>query len=78
MADDELNNLQYENTLKLRHSVIIKNYQRQLDSIDQAKLSYSEKETFNRVKNMMTYLANVKIIDAPVLLKIFRLYAQKA
>ena len=61
--------------MKLRSSLIIKAYERQLKAMDYDSLSFTEKESYTRVKNLLSYLANVKVIDAPVLLKIYRLYS---
>lgn len=69
--------LVYEDSMRLRSSIIINAYQRQLDDIDAETLTIQEQESYTRVKNLLTYLKNVKVIDAPVLLKIYRLYAQK-
>lgn len=69
--------LVYEDSMRLRSSIIINAYQRQLDDIDYDSLTFQEQESYTRVKNLLTYLKNVKVIDAPVLLKIYRLYAQK-
>lgn len=69
--------IMYEDSMRLRSSIIINAYQRQLEDIDPEKLTFQEQESYTRVKNLLKYLKNVKVIDAPVLLKIYRLYAQK-
>ena len=75
--DQQLTALQYEDRLKLRASIIIDTYAQQIQDIDASKLTLQEKDTYEKVTNLLNYLQNVKIVDAPVLLKIYNLHRCK-
>lgn len=75
--DQQLTALKYEDRLKLRASIIIDTYSKQIEDIDASQLTLQEKETYEKVTNLLTYLQNVKIVDAPVLLKIYNLHRCK-
>ena len=49
-------------------------YEKQMKDIKVESLSYEDKERHQRVQNLLEYLKNVKIVDAPVLLKIYNLH----
>ena len=73
--NSQLTAIKYEDSHKLRASIILDVYEQQLKGIDPKKLIKPEdQQRYERVKNLLSYLKNVKIIDAPVLLKIYNLY----
>ena len=74
VLEQSLTALKYEDKFKLRASIVLSTYQKQLDEVNYESLSYEDKERFNKVKSLLTYLNGVKIIDAPVLLKIYNLH----
>lgn len=81
-ADQQVNSndyaaLQYEDSIMMRNSVIIKAYEDQLSKVDAAKLSLQDKHHFDRATFLIGYLKNIKVIDAAVLLKIVKLYESK-
>lgn len=59
----------------MRTSIIISTYEKQLADIDPETLGYQDKAAYTSVKNLLKYLKSVKVIDAPILLKIYKLYA---
>jgi len=66
--------LRYEDNAKLRASLVLDAYEKEIDNIDVESLTFEEKERFERVINLLEYLKGVKVVDAPVLLKIFNLH----
>lgn len=66
--------LRYEDNMKLRASLVLEAYQAQLNHIEPESLSYEDKERYHRVNNLLIYLKTVKVIDAPVLLKIYNMF----
>ena len=72
--DQQLTALKYEDSLKLRASLVLDAYESQLSSISASQLSYEDRERFERVSNLLEYLKTVKVVDAPVLLKIYGMY----
>ena len=66
--------LKYEDNAKLRASLVLDAYQRDIDAIDAKGLSFEDQERLERVTNLLDYMKNVKVVDAPVLLKIFNLH----
>jgi len=72
--DMQFSALRYEDNAKLRASLVLDAYETEIDNIDVATLTFEEKERFERVINLLEYLKGVKVVDAPVLLKIFNLH----
>jgi len=72
--DAQFTALKYEDRLKLRASLVLDAYKRQLEDINVSALSYQDKERYERVQNLLEYLESVKVVDAPVLLKIYNMY----
>jgi hypothetical protein len=64
----------YEDEYKLRASIILDAYSQQMKAIDSSKLSFEDQDKFERVTNLLKFLKNIKIVDAPVLLKIYNLH----
>jgi len=73
-ADAEIAALRYEDKFKLRASIVLSTYHKDMEQIDFDKLSFEDKERHQRVTGLLNYLKGVKIIDAPVLLKIYNLH----
>ena len=74
LLESQYTALRFEDSAKLRASIVMNAYSTQITDIDFEKLTYEEKERYERVVNLLQYLKNVKIIDAPVLLKIYNLH----
>tara|TARA_B110000285_G_scaffold210695_1_gene252747 strand:+ start:1790 stop:2065 length:276 start_codon:yes stop_codon:yes gene_type:complete len=72
--EGQFNSLVYEDEYKLRASIILDAYSQQMKSIDSSKLSFEDQDKFERVTNLLKFLKNIKIVDAPVLLKIYNLH----
>ena len=72
--NQEYTALKYEDSMKLRASLILDAYQRELNSIDAESLSFEDRERYDRVHNLLDYLKSIKVVDAPVLLKIYNLH----
>ena len=70
----QYNSLQYEDSLKLRASIILEAYSSQIENINVNELTYDEKDRYDRVVSLLKFLKNIKIVDAPVLLKIYNLH----
>lgn len=68
--------MKYEDNAKLRASLVLDAYEREIDNIDAEALTFEDKERLERVINLLDYLKSVKVVDAPVLLKIFNLHRQ--
>jgi len=70
--------LKYEDQLMLRSSLILDQFKDDLMVLEKDDtLSYNDKERLKQVKKLIDYLRTIKVIDAPVLLKLFNLYRQK-
>jgi hypothetical protein len=74
LIESQYTALRFEDSMKLRASIVMNAYSTQITDIDFSKLSYEEKERYERVVNLLKYLKDVKIVDAPVLLKIYNLH----
>ena len=74
VVENQYTALRFEDSLKLRASIVLNAYSTQITSINFNKLSYEDKERYERVVNLLKYLKDVKIIDANVLLKIYNLH----
>ena len=75
--DSHYTALRYDDQHKIRASIILDIYQRELESIDPESPTFEDKVLYAQVQNLMDYLKGVKIIDAPILLKIYNLYRCK-
>jgi len=60
--------------MKLRASLILDAYEKQLGDIDADSLGIEDGARFERIQNLLIYLKSVKIIDPAILLKIFNLH----
>jgi len=74
--DMQFSALRYEDNAKLRASLVLDAYEIEIDNIDVTGLTFEDKERLERVINLLDYLKSVKVVDAPVLLKIFNLHRQ--
>jgi len=77
MVDMQHTALRYEDRMKIRASIIIDAYATQLAEIDEDKLTSKDRELFERVVKLLNFLQDVKVVDAPVLLKIYDLHRCK-
>jgi hypothetical protein len=69
--------LKFEDQEKLRASVVLDFYRKEIESISDDSLSFSDKERKQQVLRLIDYLTSVKVIDAPVLTKLYDLYRYK-
>jgi hypothetical protein len=54
--------------------LVLDHYSVQLDSINKDSLNFESKERYDRVHKLLGYLKTIKVVDAPVLLKIYNMY----
>ncbi|CDW75094.1 UNKNOWN [Stylonychia lemnae] len=66
--------LKFEDELRLRASVVLDYYIQQVRQLKDEELSFTDKEKKDQVLKLITQLSNVKIVDAPVLMKIYDIY----
>ena len=66
--------LRYEDNVKLRASLVLDAYQNQLNEMKVEKLNYAEQEKYQKVSHLLAFLKGVKVVDAPVLLRIYNMY----
>lgn len=69
--------LKFEDEMKLRASVVIDYYKKEINSFDDQDLSYADKERKQQVLKLVDYLGSLKVIDGPILLKLYNLYRYK-
>lgn len=72
--DSKFTAIKYEESSKLRASLVLDAYSQQLEKLDASSLSHTDKEKLQRVKKMVKHLSTVKVVDAPVLLKIYNMF----
>ena len=58
----------YEDNIKMRASLVLDAYEKQLQQIDYQGLTYAQKARFDRVASLLQNLKSIKVVDAPVLL----------
>lgn len=77
--ESDFTHLRYEDEVKLRASLVLNVQKRVLSDIvtHYDKLDYSDKERFTQVQILIERLDEIKIVDAPVLLKLYNLYRYK-
>ena len=70
--------LKYEDEAMLRASLVIDAFREDFNELSKDEsLSFADKERLKQVQKLIDYLNQIKIIDAPVLLKLFNMYRQK-
>ena len=69
--------LKFEDSQKLRASVVLDYYRKEVESASDDSLSFADKERKQQVLKLIDYLGSLKVIDAPVLLKLYELYRLK-
>eukprot|EP00347_Sterkiella_histriomuscorum_P012490 403368376 len=69
--------LKYEDQSKLRASIVLDFYLQEVEAIKDDTLTFSEKERKDQVLQLIKNLQNVKIIDAPILVKLYDLYRMR-
>jgi len=60
--------LKFEDSLKLRASIVLDHYKQDLLSMNDEHLTYNDKEKKKQILDMLKFLTNLKIIDAKVLM----------
>ena len=69
--------MKFEDQEKLRASVVLDFYRKEIESFSDDSLTFADKERKGQVIKLIDYLASVKVIDAPILLKLYDLYRYK-
>mmetsp|Transcript_5516 Transcript_5516/g.9393 ORF Transcript_5516/g.9393 Transcript_5516/m.9393 type:complete len:162 (-) Transcript_5516:55-540(-) len=74
--DAELTALKYEDSMKQQASIVLDLYSHQIKSLlnGVTELDEGQELQANQVANLVAYLSKVKIIDAPVLIKIINIH----
>ena len=67
----------FEDETKLRASVVLDYYRKEVERISDDSLSFADKERKEQVLKLIDYLGSLKIIDSQVLLKLYELYRLK-
>ena len=76
-VDSQYAALKYDDQAKLRASIIIDLYKKEMTDFERAALTPEAQVLYQQCEDLMSYLQTVKIIDAPILLKIYNLYRCK-
>lgn len=69
--------LKFEDSTKLRASVVLDFYKKEVEALHDDDLTFADKERKQQVLKLITYLSDLKVIDAPVLFKLYDLYRYK-
>ena len=69
--------LKYEDQSKLRASIVLDYYLNEVNSLKDEELSFADKERKQQVVQLIKNLTNIKIIDAPILMKLYDQYRMK-
>ena len=71
--------LKFEDSQKLRASVVLDFYRKEVEEglSDEGGLTFADKERKQQVLKLIEYLGSLKVIDAPVLMKLYQLYRLK-
>ena len=69
--------LKFEDQEKLRASVVLDYYKKEIESLEDDSLSFADKERKQQVIKLIDYLGQLKVVDASVLLKLHELYRYK-
>ena len=69
--------LKFEDQEKLRASVVLDFYKKEIESLEDDSLSFAGKERKQQVIKLIDYLGQLKVVDASVLLKLHELYRYK-
>jgi transcriptional/translational regulatory protein YebC/TACO1 len=67
----------FEDKSRLRASVVLDVYKKQVQAIPDDKLSIAEKESKQQVIELIDHLGSLKIVDAQVLFKLYDLHRYK-
>jgi len=70
--------LKFEDEVRMRASLVVDAKLLQLNDLKdmaaKGKLTFADKERLNQVESLLKRLNDIKIVDAPVLLKLYNLY----
>ena len=69
--------LKFEDQEKLRASVVLDFYKKEIESLEDDSLLFADKERKQQVIKLIDYLGQLKVVDASVLLKLHELYRYK-
>ena len=66
--------MKFEDQLKLRASLVLDYYKLDLKTLKDEDLNVADRERKQQVVKLLDYLSSVKIVDAPILMKLYDLY----
>lgn len=69
--------LKFEDQSRVRASIVLDVYKKEVESLKDDDLSFADKERKKHVLNLIDYLGGLKIVDAQVLFKLYELYRFK-
>ncbi len=69
--------LKFEDSTKLRASVVLDFYKSEVEALRDEDLTFADKERKEQVLKLITYMSDLKVVDAPVLFKLYDLYRYK-
>ena len=74
--ESQFASLRYEDEIRLRASIVIDVQIQSLQELFAKKneLNFTDRERLQQVETLLNRLSDIKIIDAPVLLKLYNLY----
>ena len=61
----------------MRASIVLDYYSKEIEAMSDDQLSFADKEKKQQVLNLIKYMGSLKVIDAPVLMKLYDLYRLK-
>lgn len=69
--------LKFEDQQKLRASVVLDLYKKEVAALKDDDLTYADKERKDQVLKLIDYLGQLKVVDASILFKLYDLYRYK-
>lgn len=69
--------LEREEEGKPNSSVILDLFYEKLNSMSETNLTENERETKEKLKELLDYMSRMRVVDAPVLSEIYELYRYK-
>lgn len=69
--------LKYEDQTRLKASIVLDYYEKEVSAIPDDSLNFTDKERKEQVLTLIRNLSHLKIIDAPVLFRLYDLYRIK-
>jgi hypothetical protein len=69
--------LKFEDEHKLRASIVLDYYKNEVLAMKDEDLTFADKERKKQVLNLLHFLSSLKVVDAPILMKLYDLYRYK-